>query len=62
MWLHDLETQRRKPVAAGDYCTRSGPAFRRLLPIVGPDTELATFDHGAIRSLVTKLVAEKLSP
>ena len=35
---------------------------RRLLPLIGPDTELATIDNGAMKALVTKLVAEKLSP
>lgn len=60
VWLSNLETRRRKPVAPATL-RAFGAYVRRLLPIIGLGTELATFDNGAMKCLVTSLVAEKLS-
>jgi hypothetical protein len=52
-WLSDLATRKRKPVAPATMHA-FGTYVRRLLPLIGPDTELDTFDNGAMRSLVTR--------
>jgi integrase len=60
-WLQDLAQRKRKPVAPAALHA-FGAYVRRLLPIIGPDTELATIDNGAMKAVVTQLVDEKLSP
>jgi integrase len=60
-WIHELESRKRKPVAPATLAVFNS-YVRRLLPIVGPNTPLGDIDNGFVRDLVTKLVAEKLSP
>jgi integrase len=60
-WIHELESRKRKPVSPATLAAFNS-YVKRLLPIVGPQTPLADIDNGFVRDLVTKLVAEKLSP
>jgi integrase len=60
-WIHELESRKRKPVSPATLAAFNS-YVRRLLLIVGPATCLADVDNGFVRELVTKLVAEKLSP
>ena len=60
-WLADLKTRRRKPISSASIATFAYHV-KRLVPLVGADTTLASINSGTLRDLVGKLIAEELGP
>jgi len=59
LWLRELATRKRKPVAPSTLRV-FGSYLRRLAPMIG-DMKLAEINNAVLRELVQKLDAEKLS-
>ena len=60
-WLAGLASQRRKPISPASIATFAYHV-KRLVPLVGADTTLASINSGTLRDLVGKMLAEKLGP
>ena len=60
-WLEGLATRKRLPVAPSTLNTFSS-RVRRLLPLIGADTQLADITNKTLKDLATQLVAQGLSP
>jgi integrase len=60
-WLEGLAQRKRRPVAQSTLDTFSS-RVRRLLPLIGADTQLEDITNKTLKDLATQLVAEGLSP
>jgi hypothetical protein len=56
-WLEGLAQRKRRPVAQSTLDTFSSHV-RRLLPLIGADTPLASIANKTLKDLATQLVAE----